>query len=170
MKRSSWIVLAISAALLGLLVFLYVQSQQKPPEMTQSRIASMLDEMKNAVARKDVKTLMSFVDQSPETKVSKLNVDQLRLLLSRSFTNSDQLEARYTGLTLRDDGDQASAEFDLKVLQHISGNTADDYNAHIILHLKRIEEPRLLGLYHVQEWKIVRADTNGPDLNNYGDY
>jgi hypothetical protein len=153
-----------------LLVFLYVQSQQKPPEMTQSRIESMLDKMKNAVARKDVKTLMSFVDQSPETKVSKLNVDQLRLLLSRAFTNSDELTANYRGLTVQSDGDDATAGFDLSVLHHLSGATADDYNAHIILHLKRIEEPRLLGLYHVREWKIVRADTNGPDLNNYGDY
>jgi hypothetical protein len=169
-KRSSWIILAISALLLGLLAFLYVQSQQKPPDMTQSRIESMLDKMKDAVAHKNIRALMSFVDQSSETRISKLNVDQLRLTLSRAFNNSDQLEALYTGLALHNNGDESTAEFDLKVVHHLSAATADDYDGHIVLYLKRLEVPHLLGLYHSREWKIVRADTNGPDLTNYGDY
>ncbi len=53
MKKSSWIILAICATLIGLLGFLYVQSQQVPPTMTPARIASMLDKMKAAVAAKN---------------------------------------------------------------------------------------------------------------------
>jgi len=170
MKRSSWIILAICAALMCFLGFLYVQSQDKPPDMTPSLIESMLGSMQKAVARKDVRTLLSYVDQSPETRISSLNTDQLRLTLSRAFNTSDQLEAVYSGLTLHDDGEEATAEFDLKVLHHMSGANADDYNGHIVLHLKRTPVPHLLGLYHTREWKIVRADTNGTDLDKWGDY
>jgi hypothetical protein len=170
MKRSSWIILAICAALVAMLVFLYVQSEQKPPEMTESRIVSMLDMMKVAVAHKDVRALMKSVDQSSDTRIAKLNVDQLRLTLSRAFNTSDQLEAIYTGLKLQNDGDDSIAEFDLKVVHHMAGATADDYSGHITLHLKREEVPHMLGLYHSREWRITRAETNGPDISNYGDY
>jgi hypothetical protein len=169
-KRSSWIILAICALLIGLLAFLYMESQQAPPEMTQARITSMLDKMKDAVAHKNTRALMSYVDQSPDTRISRMNTDQLRLTLSRAFSNSDQLEAIYTGLALHNNGDEATAEFDLKVLHHMSGATGDDYNGHIVLHLKRMDVSHMLGLYHTREWKIIRADTNGPDLSNYGDY
>ncbi len=113
---------------------------------------------------------MSFVDQSSDVRVSRMNYDQLRLMLSRAFSNSDQLEADYSNLTLRDNGDEAIAEFDLKVLHHMAGANGDDYNGHIVLHLKRVEVGHMMGLYHSREWRVIRADTNGPDLNNYGDY
>ena len=93
------------------------------------------------------------------------------LFREEAFSQSDQsLRQSTPGLVLHNDGDESTAEFDLKVVHHMAAATGDDYSGHIVLHLKQVEVGHLLGLYHSREWKIVRADSNGPDISNYGDY
>jgi hypothetical protein len=170
MKKSSWIVLIVCGVLTCLLVFLYVQSSRPAPEMSPARMAVMLDSMKQAVVRKNVSALMSYVDQSGDTRITSLNPDQLRILLNRAFRQSENLVPTYDNLSVHQDGSEEIAEFDLSMNQQMQDAIAHDYNKlHIKLHLHLVEVPHLLGLYHTKEWKISRAESN-LDLANYGDY
>ena len=170
MKRSSKIVLIVSALLLALMVFLYAQSQQQPVVMDQARIESMLDKMKQAVAHKNVRALMAFIDQSSDTKVSNLSTDQLRRTLQIAFQQSGDLEANYSKVQMHTSTSETIAEFDLNVVHQLPGASGQDYKGHITLHLQRLDTPHLFGLYHTKDWKIVHADTTGQDLSNWGDY
>ena len=170
MKKSSWIVLAACAVLSCLLGFIFVQSRKAPPEMTTERFTSMLDAMKHAVETKSVTKLMTYVDSGSDTKVSSLNHDQLRLLLSRAFNQSEQFVAEYSNVSVRPGADESVAEFNLRVSQRLKEGLAEDYHGHITLTLKLEDVPHLLGIYHTREWTIVRGVTDGPDLAGYGDY
>ncbi len=170
MKKSSWCILFACIALAGLLGFAYVQSERKPAEVSTVMVTSMLDYMKSAVEHKNVHKLMEYVDQAQDTRISHLNNDQLRILLSRSFNQSEKLDANYSNVDVRHRGDDATAEFDLLVSHHMGAGDAEDYKGHITLHLRIVPIAHLLGLYHTHEWRIFKADTDGPDLAGYGDY
>jgi hypothetical protein len=170
MKKSSWIALSVVILLLGGLIGLYTVSNKPTPGFNQEHIVSILDTLKSAVNHKDVRTIVSYLDESPETRVSRLNSNQTRLFLSRAFQQSGHLNAEYKNLQLHPSEMDPIAEFDLEIKHSLPEADGTDYNGHIILHMKQVEIPHMLGLYHTKDWRIARAEVSGTDLANYGDY
>lgn len=172
MQKKSWIILGICLSLLGVLWIYILQSRGAPRPLTQPQMVSMLNHMRDAVEHKNVRELMSYVSPGDQTRISNMNVRQLRVLLTRTFSDSDTLQADYSNLIFKggEVGSDALAEFDLVVTHHLPEGVADDYRGHISLKLQSMEIPHLMGLYHTNEWRIVNARTNGPDLSTYGDY
>ncbi len=170
MKKSSWLMIGACVVLLLGLWGVYSLTQKPAPGFTEEHVTHMLTAMKTAVEHKDVRGIMSFVDEAPETRISRLNQDQTRLLLNRAFHQSGKLQAEFTKLELHPSETDATADFDLEVKHHMAEGDGIDYSGHITLHMRQVEVPHLLGLYHTMDWRITRAETTGPDLANYGDY
>ncbi|HZO87995.1 MAG TPA: hypothetical protein VFB38_06605 [Chthonomonadaceae bacterium] len=171
MAKKSWIVLAICVALAGFLVMAYFVSQPGPETLTQTQTVQMLDEMKAAVARKDVNTIMAHIAPTGEAHIAGVNPDQLRLMLIRGFRSTGKLRAEYSNVAFHPHGDEATVEFDLVVYQQTADMLAEAYpKSHVTLQLRRVEVPRLWGLFQGHEWRIVGADTDGPNLSNFGEY
>ena len=170
MKKSSWIAISVALLLLAALGGLYSVTQKPAPGFNQEHITSLLNSMKSAVERKDVRSIMGYMDESPETRVSRLNSDQTRLFLSRAFQQTGHLNADYKNLQIHPSEMDPIAEFDLEVKHSLPEADGTDYSGHIIFHMKQVEIPHLFGLYHTKDWRISRAEVSGPDLANYGDY
>lgn len=170
MQRKSWILLVVCAVLAGFLVWAYIGTKAPPPTLTQTGAVQMLDTMRQAVAKKNINGILAYIAPQPDVKIAELTQDQLRMMLTRAFRGSGKLNAEYSNLVFTGGADEATAEFDLAVTETASGMVAEDYKGHITLHLKRLDVPRLLGLFQTKEWRIVSAESTGPNLANFGDY
>jgi hypothetical protein len=156
--------LATCVVLAAFLGVAYLFSQPTAETLTQEDATAMLQKMQEAVAQKNVNAIMSYIAPQPETRIANLNLDQLRLLLARAFHNSGTLHADYSKVVFTGGSSEATLEFDLVVANQLPGVTSDDYKGHVTLHLKRVDVPRLFGLFHSKEWRIAGADSTGPDL------
>ncbi len=170
MQRKSWFLLAFCAVLAAFLGMSYLLSQPSPQTLTQQDAMQMLKKMQDAVAQKNVNAIMATIAPQPDTRIAHLNQDQLRLLLARAFHNTGTLRANYQNVTFTGGTNDATLEFDLTVSQEAPGLSSEDYKGHITLRLKRIDVPRFWGLFQAKEWRIVGADSSGPDPMNFGDY
>lgn len=170
MQRKSWILLVVCAVLAGFLAWAYIGTKAPPPTLTQTGTVQMLDNMRQAVAKKNINGILAYIAPQPDVKIAELTQDQLRMMLTRAFRGSGKLNAEYSNLVFTGGADAATAEFDLLVTETASGMVAEDYKGHITLHLKRLDVPRLLGLFQAKEWRIVSAESTGPNLANFGDY
>jgi hypothetical protein len=170
MQRRSWILLGICAALLACLGFGYYLAQAPPPELNQARAEKMLEVMKDAVRRKEVSTLMSYVAPDSEARLAGLKPDQMRIMLARAFRSTGRLEPETSNVTFQNSGKTATLEFDLNIKSRESDMLSTPYSGRVILRLKQVEVPRLLGLFHGTEWRIASAEHTGRDLNSFGDY
>lgn len=170
MQRRSWILLAICAVLAGFLAWAYIGTQSPPPTLTQQQTTQMLDTMRQAVAKKNINGILAYIAPQPDVKIAGLNQDQLRMMLARAFRGTGKLNAEYSNLVFTGGTDDATAEFDLIVTEQAPGMVAEDYKGHITLQLKRLDVPRFLGLFQTKEWRIVGAESTGPNLSNFGDY
>ena len=170
MRKSSWVVLAVCAALVFGLGFAYVLSRASDNTLTQEKASLMVRRMQDAVEKKDVDGIMGFIDPDPATKVAGVNQDQLRFMLSRALRAMDHPHADVTNMALAggDKGD-ATMDFDLAVKTTGADFKSTPYQGHITLHLKRVEVPHLLGLYHTGEWRIVSGSTTGPQPGDMGE-
>src|SRR5579862_4251329 len=121
MQKKSWIILGICLSLLGVLWLYLLPSQNVPRPLTQPQMVSMLDHMRDAVNRKNVRELMNYISPGEQTRISNMNTRQLRVLLTRAFSQSDNLQADYTNLVFKGGelGSDALAEFDLTVTHHL---------------------------------------------------
>lgn len=170
MQKKSWIILAFCVALAGSLVAAYFVSQSVPEPLTEQQVTHKLDEMADAVARKDSNRILKYISPESDEKYAGLNLEQLRLMLARAFhSSSGNWKARYTHLVFQPGDDDAKADFDLDVAEEGANWSAGDYHGHITLYLRRVKVPRLFGLIQSKEWRIVKADSTGPDLSNFGE-
>ena len=171
MKRSSWIILSVCIVLAASLVTLYRLSQTGTGPLSEKQARAMVQTMQDAVAHKNVNTIMSYMTTDSDAKIVNLRQDQLRMLLARAFRNAQEMKADVTDFAFEDGtGDSATAQFNL-VLSHVeTGMTSEVYRGQITLHLHRQEVPHLLGLYSTHEWRIANAETTGPNPESFGDY
>lgn len=171
MQKSSWIVLTVCAALAALLGLGYVMSRAEPEPMTPARAEALVWAMEKAVEGKKVATLMSYVGDDEDIKVGGLSRDRLRLLLAQAFRNSGSLDARVENLAFAGgQGQDATLDLDLTVNESRSGLEGGElYKGHIKMYLRRVEVPRLFGLYRTREWKITGATQSGRNLEAFGD-
>jgi hypothetical protein len=170
MRKSSWVLLGICLALAACLGFAYFLSQTSPEVLTQEEALQMLHRMQDAVVRKDVGAIMATISPDPDTRIANMNVDQLQLLLARAFRNTGKLRADVSHVSFQSAGGDATLEFDLNLTQENPQLVAQDYQGHITIHLRRVEVSHLLGLYKTREWRVVAAETTGPDPSAFGDY
>lgn len=169
MRKSSWVILGVCLILAALLGFIYVRSQPVSETLTQPEAEQMLHQMQDAVAQKNVGGIMEYIAPDPETRIANLNQDQLRLLIARGLRNSGRPQAIVSNIVFAGGTGEATLAFDLVVKDDRPDSVSDRYTGHITLHLRRVEVSHLLGLFHTKEWRIVGADTTGPDLSNFGD-
>ncbi len=169
MKQSSWIVLGICILLAAFLGLYYIETQPSPATLTQDQATRMLHRMQEAVAHKDVNTIMGYISPSPDARLANLNQDQLRVTLARAFRDSDRLRADVSNVNLQGGTGEATVDFNLVVTHQMPEGIGRDYTGHITLHLQRMEVPRMMGIFHAQEWRIVGAETTGPDPSSFGE-
>ncbi|HEV2472112.1 MAG TPA: hypothetical protein VGS41_05560 [Chthonomonadales bacterium] len=170
MRKSSWIILGICFVLIAYLAVAYLLSGHTPETLTRADVVRMLQRMQADVAHKDVDALMDTVSPDSSVRIAHLNRDQLRLLLVRAFRDSGKLTANVSNIGLVGGVTDATVDFDLSVQETRPDLSSQIYpSSRITLHLKRIPVSRLLGLVRVKEWRIVGADTNGPDPTYFGD-
>jgi len=170
MQKRSWILLGVCGLILFVLGIAYLNSQNASETLTQEQATHMLDTMKSAVEHKSVSTLMGFIAPSSDTRIANLNPDQLRGLLARAFHQAGPFQANFSNETFQSNGADATLDFDLAVTQKLDGGVGNDYRGHITLHYQRVAVPHLFGLFHSKEWRIVRAESSGPDPTSFGDY
>lgn len=170
MRKSSWVVLGVCAALVFSLGFAYLLSRASDDTLTQAQATQMVGRMQEAVAHKDVSAMMAFIDPDPATKVAGVNQDQLRFMLARALRAMDHPRAEVNNMALAggSKGD-ATVDFDLAVKTAGADFMSTPYMGHITLHLKRVEVPHLLGLYHTYEWRVVSGSTTGPQPTDMGE-
>ena len=170
MRKSSWIVLGICAALIISLATAYILSQTGPDTLTQQQAEGMVKEMQVAVRHKNLNTLMAYLAPNDDIRVANLHPDQIRVLLARAFQAMKEPRAEVTNLTYAGGVKDATLAFDLAIHNDGPDHTATDYTGHITLQLQRVSVPHLLGLYRTREWRIVAGSTTGLDPSNFGDY
>ena len=169
MRKSSWVALGVCAALLFALGFAYLLSRGSDEGLTREQATQIVHNMQEAVARKDVGAIMTYIDPNPETKVANLNQDQLRFLIARAFHAMTNPRADVNNLAFTSQGGDAAVDFDLEIKQTAADFNAFDYKGHITLHLKRVDVPHLLGLYQTKEWRVVSGSTTDPQPSEMGD-
>jgi hypothetical protein len=169
MKRSSWIILAICLFIALGLGATYLLTRGGSDQLTQEAAIDMTRRMERAFEEKNADGIVKYISTSPDTRISNLSHDQIRLLLVRYFRNSDRLSADLTNYTFAGGDTDATLQFDLVVHNNGIDSRKEDYSGHITLHLRRIEVSHLLGLYQTKEWRIASAETTGPDLSSFGD-
>jgi hypothetical protein len=170
MKRSSWIVLGVCVVLVIGLVAGYFLSQGGTTTLTQEDAIKMVEKMEEGLRHKNVNAIMGYIAPEAGTRIANVNQDQLRGMLAHYFRNSDSLRADLKNYTFIDSTQEPTLQFDLTVYNNGSDSEKIDYQGHITLHLKRTDVSHLLGLYQTKEWRIVGAETSGPNLDIFGDY
>lgn len=170
MKKSSWIVLGLCLLLVIGLVSAYFLTQNSPATLNQAQAMQMIEKMQDALHHKNVNGIMDYISPNSDTRISNLNQEQLRRMLIHYMRSSDTLSAEVQNPTFTGGDSEAELQFDLTVFNNGQDSRKEDYKGHVILHLKRVEVSRLLGLYQTKEWRIVGAESTGPSLENFGDY
>ncbi|MCS6777250.1 MAG: hypothetical protein RMJ43_10635 [Chloroherpetonaceae bacterium] len=170
MQRRSWVLLGICMMLLLGLGAGYYLSTMAPPEFTDAEARQVLESMREAVRRKSVGQLMDYIAPDPEVRIAGLRPDQLRVMLARAFRGTGRLEPLTRNVRFQREGEMAVLEFDLEVQSRDVDMLSTPYSGHVTLRWKRVEVPRLLGLYRALEWRIVAAEHTGRDFNSFGEY
>ena len=171
MKRSSWIILSLCVVLAGSLVFLYRLSQTSNGPLTEAQAREMVQRMQNAVANKNVNTIMGYITTDKDAKIVNLKQDQLRLLLARTFHSAQEMRADVTNFGFQGGtANDATVQFDLALNHEEPGLSSVVYTGRITLQLHRTDVPHSFGLYSTHEWRIVGAETSGPDPGTFGEY
>jgi len=170
MRKSSWIVLGVCAALILSLATAYFLSRTSPDTLTQQQAESIVKEMQVAVRHKNVDALMAYIAPSEDLRIANLRPDQIRVLLAHAFQAMPDPRAEVSNLTFTGGLKDATLGFDLVVHNDGPSQTAVDYTGHITLQLQRVPVPHLMGLYNTREWRIVSGSTTGPDPSTFGDY
>ena len=169
MQRRSWMALALCAALIAFLALYYVESQSMPDTLTQADAVGILRHMQDAIAHKNSGAIMDYIAPAPETRLAGLNQDQLHFLLIRAFRNSGALQAECSKIDFVGIRDEATVEFDLTVTNKRGDVVGTDYQGRVTMHLKRVTVPRMLGIFHAQEWRVTGAESTGLDPSTFLD-
>ena len=169
MRKSSWIILGICAALIAGLVYAYATAGPPAGPMTRPQAVDMLHTLQKGVAQKHVGLITGCISPAPDVVIANLHPEQLRYLLVRAFRNSGKLHAECNNISFTSTDQDATVGFDLLIQDIDSGMIADDYTGRVTLRLRRVDVSHLLGLYHTKEWLVVSADTTGKDPGTYGD-
>ena len=169
MKRSSWIVLIVSAVLALGLLMLFLASQGSPEQITQEEAIQMTRKMQTAFEHKNVNGIMDYIAPQNGGKIANISQDKLRFMLVRYFRSSDKLSSDLKNYAFAGANGEASLQFDLVMHNDSADSRKEDFAGHITLHLRRVDSPHLLGLYQTKEWRITSAESTGPELSTFGD-
>jgi len=169
MKRQSWIILTVCLLIVAGLGVFYLMTRGGPGPLTQDEAIEMTQKMERAFSAKNANGILAYINPAPDTKIANINQDQLRVLLGRYFRNSDRVSAELKNYTFASGDTDATLQFDLTVHNDGVDSRKEDYTGHITLHLKKVDVPRLLGLYQAKEWRIIGAESTGADLSTFGD-
>ena len=170
MKRKSWMILGVSLALVACLTLFYLFSQSSPEKLTKEEAISLLQKMTLSFEKKKVDGILNQISPDSQSRLAKLSPDQIRAMLLNYFRNSERLHADTNSLIYTVGLDENQLQFDLVVHNDSGDSRNEDYAGHITLRLKRMEVPRLFGLFHAYEWRVIGAETTGPDPSVFGDY
>jgi hypothetical protein len=169
MRKSSWIVLGISVALVVCLGCAYLLTRSTPETLTKEQAAQIIKEMQEAVRHKNVNAIMAYVSPDPDTKVAGLDQEHMRRLLVGALHRMDDPRADVANLVFAGGTDDATISCDVAVHNDGPNQSIVDYIGHVTLQLKRVDVAHLFGLYHTKEWRIVGGTQDGPDVTGWGD-
>ena len=168
MKKSSVFALGLSLVILIVLGIVLLSSRNAPETLSPEYATSMVTDMQTAVKKKNVGTLMSYFSDVSESKFANLSHSQLRKILQRAFFNSKTLVAECKKISVHPGTNSTDIEFDLILKNEGDMVSAEDYNGHITLHMKREPVAHSMGLYHTKEWRVTGAETTGRDPASIG--
>ncbi|CEK13973.1 hypothetical protein [Chthonomonas calidirosea] len=169
MQRSSWIALGLSVLLIAILTVSYFVSQARPKPFDATQAQQILHDLQVAVRQKDVEGIMQYV--APNARlIGDMDTQKARLLLARAFRTMQNPEPSVSDVQFHADADEPSVSFDLNLRDQGPDYTSDEYEGRITLYFRQVTITHLFGLYHTVEWRIVHAETTGPNPDNFGDF
>lgn len=169
MKRTSWIALGLCLIIAAGLGYAFLLSQSGSEHLTEHEAIDMTQKMEHAFSAKNANGVLAYVGPASDTRIMNITPDQLHLLLVRYFRSADRLSADLTNYAFAGGDTDATLQFDIAVHNDGMDSRKTDYSGHITLHLRRVQVPHLMNLYQTKEWRIVGADSTGPDLTTFGD-
>jgi hypothetical protein len=169
MQKRSWIILCVCLFIAAALGIFYLETRGGSGPLTQEQAIEITQNMERAFRAKNANGILAYMAPSSETRIAGVSQDQLRLLLVRYFRNSNRVSADLNNYAFSGGDTDATLQFDLTVHNDGTDSRSDDYKGHITVHLRRVEVPRLLGLYQAKEWRITGAESTGADLGGFGD-
>lgn len=169
MQKSSWIALGVLILLSAFLGVGYIATRPAPETLTKEQATTMLTHLQKAAEGKNTSAILGALAPMPEGKYAELNREQLQWLLNRAFRGSERIRTEITNVTFDGGMQAATLAFDLVVYNGLGSMTSENYRGRITLSLKRVEVPRFGGILKSFEWRIVKADTTGPNLTSFGD-
>jgi hypothetical protein len=155
--------------LIGFLALGYFETRSEPETFSVPQAARMLDTMRAAMHDKNVDGIMRYIDERSDTRLAGITPGQLRALLANFFRQAGEIDANYSNLQVTSGTDDTFIDFDVTIKNGLSTTDATDYTGHVTLHARRVQVPRLFGMFHAMEWRIVQGTTTGPQLDGFGD-
>jgi hypothetical protein len=170
MQKASWIALAVLVALIGFLGINYALSGSGAERLDRQKATAWLEKMRMAAERKDVGTIMNAIAPQSEARIADVNPDKFRLLLMRAFRTMGSVRIQTSNIRFEGgEGDEAELSFYLVVRNVSPEMVAEDYKGDITVRLRRVDVPRMLGLFQGKEWRVVEAHSSGPSLSTFGE-
>ena len=170
MQKSSWLALGALILLSAFLGFGYIATRPAPEVITKEQATEMMNRLQKAADNKRSDAILAALAPLPEGKYADLNTEQLRWLLNRAFRGSERIKTDISNVSFDGGNQAATLAFDLVVNNGIGDMTSENYRGRITLFLRRVEVPRFGGVLKSFEWRIVKAETTGPNLTSFGDY
>ncbi|MDE2125078.1 MAG: hypothetical protein KGJ62_00630 [Armatimonadetes bacterium] len=170
MRRNSWLLLAAAGVISVILGVGYSIAGAGSGGTPQQQVSALLSRLKTAAEHKDTGGVMNAFATQSNMRVTSMNRDQFERLVDRGMNDAGTLQIEMNHISIVPSGPEMIAEFDLGINESRKEYQAQDYTGHIVLRLRRVSVATWFGLVRVRRWRIVSADTTGPDPANFGDY
>ena len=164
MRRSSWIALVLAVVLLLTAGALYrISSAQPAPPMTRRLGVEMLERGKRAVETSDADALMAlFTD---DAMILGRRPDDFRKVIEKAFS---ELKGNFRVETSHVEVETGSANAEIRFVMDL-GQRDERMDAvyfpQVRMRAKLVKAltPRWLGLFHVEEWRVIEL-TSDPQI------
>ena len=170
MRRNSWLLLAAAGVISVLLGVGYSIASAGAGGTPQQQVAALLNHLRTSADHKNADGVMEAFASQSNMRVSSMNYQQFERLVDRGLNDAGTLQVVMNNLSIVPSGQEMIAEFDLVINESRQQYQAQDYQGHVVLRLQRVPVSSWFGLVRTRQWRIVSADTTGPDPANFGGY
>lgn len=159
MKKTSWVILAVIAVLIVILIIM--NASQNNALTSEVQISLLIKDAKSAVEQKDVRRTMSLISDTYSDS-NGMSRSSLRGMVIRAYKDFDHYSVALNKADIKVNGDTAKVELDVRVSGTYQHQNSEVFNGPITLTL--IKEPALRWLiFPTSKWR-VSGTTGLPNL------